>query len=213
MLRRNADPAIIAFFGGVTVHLLPCAMNVQPMNDNAHLIQSDRLDLILMEPAFWEAAISGDHTRTAQILGVPIPVDFWPVSEYMHMRLAQVQRNPALLPWLGRAIVLRSSTTMVGFIGFHMASPPEPVRPLGPGGVEFGYTVYSQFRRQGYATEACLALMQWAQQQGVTRFILSISPQNLPSLRIAANLGFTKIGTQMDEEDGVEDIYERCVGV
>jgi RimJ/RimL family protein N-acetyltransferase len=99
---------------------------------------------------------------------------------------------------------------MVGSIAFHMAPAPEPVRPLGPGGVEFGYTIFAPFRRQGYATEACQGLMMWAQQQGVTRFILSVSPANEPSLRIAAHFGFVKIGAQMDEEDGLEEIYERC---
>jgi RimJ/RimL family protein N-acetyltransferase len=183
------------------------------MIKNPHLIQSDRLDLVLMTPAFWEAAIGGDQAQTAQLLGVLVPADFWPVSKYMQMRLAQVRRNPSLLPWLGRAMVLRSSPAMVGTIAFHMAPEPEPVRPLGPGGVEFGYTVFPQFRRQGYATEASLVLMTWAQQQGVTRFILSISPQNQPSLRIAAHLGFVKIGSQMDEEDGLEEIYERRFGV
>lgn len=173
------------------------------------MIQSDRLDLILMTPTFWEAALSGDQEQAAQLLGVPIPADFWPVSHFIEMRLAQVRRNPALLPWLGRAMVLRSSSTMVGTISFHMAPEPESVRPLGPGGVEIGYTVFPQFRRQGYATEALQALMNWAQQQGVTRFILSISPHNQPSLRIAAHFGFVKIGTQIDEEDGLEEIYER----
>jgi ribosomal-protein-alanine N-acetyltransferase len=162
-----------------------------------------------MTPAFLEAAIHSDRVQAAQLLGAPVPADFWPVSHYTQERLQQVRRNPALLPWLGRALVLRASQTMVGVIAFHMAPEPEPVRPLGPGGVEFGYTVFAQFRRQGYATEACLALMTWAQQQGVTRFVLSISPQNQPSLRIAAHLGFVKIGSQMDEEDGLEDIYER----
>lgn len=174
-------------------------------------IHTERLDLILMTPAFYEAAINGDQAQAAQWLGVPIPAEWWPVSHHIHERLAQVRLNPALAPWLGRAIVLRATQTMVGSIAFHMASEPEPVRPLGPGGVEFGYTIFPPFRRQGYATEASQALMTWAQQQGVKRFVLSISPQNQPSLRIAAHFGFVKIGSQMDEEDGLEDIYERRV--
>jgi RimJ/RimL family protein N-acetyltransferase len=51
--------------------------------------------------------------------------------------------------------------------------------------------------------------MAWARQQGVTRFVLSISPTNAPSVRIANRLGFVKIGSQMDEADGLEEIYER----
>lgn len=172
-------------------------------------IHAARVDLLLMTPTFFETALRSDQTQAAQLLGVPIPAAWWPVSHYKYERLAQARRNPALEPWLERAIMLRSSQTMVGSIAFHMASEPEPVRPLGPGGVEFGYTIFPEFRRQGYATEACQALMAWAQQQGVTRFVLSISPQNQPSLRIAAHFGFVKIGSQMDEEDGLEDIYER----
>lgn len=175
-------------------------------------IYTERLALLLMTPVCLEAAMRGDQAQASQLLGVPIPAEWWPVSSYMPLRLAQAHHNPALEPWLGRAIVLRSSPTMVGSIAFHMAAAPEPVRPLGPGGVEFGYTIFPQFRRQGYATEASAALMTWAQQQGVTRFILSISPQNQASLRIAAHFGFVKIGSQMDEEDGLEEIYERRVG-
>ena len=181
------------------------------MPDTETTIQTERLDLILMTPIFFEAAIRGDQAQAAQLLGVAIPAEWWPVSQHIHERMEQVRLNPALAPWLGRAIVLRTSQTMVGSIAFHMAAEPEPVRPLGPGGVEFGYTIFPPFRRQGYATEASEALMMWAQQQGVKRFVLSISPQNQPSLRIAAHFGFVKIGEQIDEEDGLEEIYERLV--
>lgn len=172
-------------------------------------IHAARLDLILMTPTFFDAALRGDQIAAAHLLGVPIPAEWWLLSEYKLDRRAQARANPALLPWMERAIVLRSAQTMVGSIAFHMAPEPEPVRPLGPGGVEFGYTIFPPFRRLGYATEACQALMTWARQQGVTRFILTISPENQPSLRIAAHFGFVKIGTQWDEEDGIEDIYER----
>lgn len=174
-------------------------------------LHTERLDLLLMTPAFFAAAISGNQAQAEQLLGVPIPAEWWPVSQYSRDRVAQTLENPALQPWLERAIVLRSTQTMIGNIAFHMAHPPEPLRPLGPGGVEFGYTIFAPFRGQGYATEASQALMAWAQQQGVRRFVLTISPDNQPSLRIAARLGFTKIGSQMDDEDGLEDIYERCV--
>ena len=128
----------------------------------------------------------------------------------MQMRLTQVQRDPAYEPWLPRAISLRQTQTMIGFLGFHTALDPEYLRQLAPGGVEFGYTIFPLFRQNGYAKEASQALMTWAQQQRqVTHFILSISPTNQPSLRIAKHFGFVKIGSQIDEEDGLEDIYER----
>ncbi|MEM7132873.1 MAG: GNAT family protein [Chloroflexota bacterium] len=171
-------------------------------------IHTERLDLRLMTPAFFDAAMRDEQEQAAHLLGVSIHAAWWPISHHKQMRLEQVRANPALRPWMERAIVVRSSQTMVGSIAFHMAPEPEPVRPLGPDGVEFGYTIFPEFRRQGYATEACQAMMTWAQQQGVARFILSISPENQPSLRIAAHFGFVKIGSQMDDEDGPEDIYE-----
>jgi RimJ/RimL family protein N-acetyltransferase len=50
--------------------------------------------------------------------------------------------------------------------------------------------------------------MRWAEtEHQVRRFILSISPSNVASLGIAHQLGFVRIGEQMDDEDGIEDIY------
>ena len=74
--------------------------------------------------------------------------------------------------------------------------------------MEFGYTIYPQFRKNGYALEASQAMIHWAHQtQRVTRFVLSISPNNVPSQRIAERLGFKIVGSQMDDEDGPENIY------
>ncbi len=65
-------------------------------------------------------------------------------------------------------------------------------------------------QRQGYATEACAALTAWVEkEQCVTCFVVSISPNNLPSLRLAQDFGFRKIGSHIDAEDGPEDIYRR----
>jgi RimJ/RimL family protein N-acetyltransferase len=98
---------------------------------------------------------------------------------------------------------------MVGHIGFHTQPGADYLRELAPGGIEYGYTVFSAFRRQGYAREACEALMQWAYQaHQVTRFVVSIRPDNIPSRRLADQLGFKRIGSHVDEEDGLEDIYE-----
>jgi RimJ/RimL family protein N-acetyltransferase len=97
---------------------------------------------------------------------------------------------------------------MVGHTSFHTAPAPAYLEPYAPGGVELGYTVYPAFRRRGYATEACGGMMQWAAAAaGVRRFVLSIRPDNEPSLRIARRYGFRKVATVEDEEDGPEDVY------
>ena len=98
---------------------------------------------------------------------------------------------------------------MVGHIGFHTGPAPDYLEPYSPGAVEFGFEVFPDFRRQGFAREASVALMQWARQtHGVQKFVLSISPGNGPSQSLAQQLGFVRIGSHMDEVDGPEDVLE-----
>ena len=124
----------------------------------------------------------------------------------------KLEADPTLLRWLMRGMVLRSERRLIGHIGFHTAPGPDYLSALAPGGVEFGFEVFAHWQRQGFATEAADALMQWARREhGITRFIVSISPANTPSLGLAAKFGFRRIGSHLDEEDGPEDIFERMV--
>jgi RimJ/RimL family protein N-acetyltransferase len=107
------------------------------------------------------------------------------------LRLSQLLKNPGLLPWLLRAISLRERRLLVGHIGFHTAPGAEYLAELSPGGAEFGFGVLEPWRRRGIATEASAAVMRWAiEEHLVQRFVLSISPDNAPSLGLAAKLGF-----------------------
>jgi RimJ/RimL family protein N-acetyltransferase len=54
--------------------------------------------------------------------------------------------------------------------------------------------------------------MDWAQAAfGVRNFIVSVSPNNRPSLALIARFGFARIGQRVDEMDGPEDVYLREV--
>jgi len=102
---------------------------------------------------------------------------------------------------------------MVGHIGFHTQPGPEYLRDISPNGVEYGYTVYGPFRRQGYAREACEALMKWAyEKEGVREFVVTISPENIASRGLAEGFGFEQVGSHIDEEDGLEYIYKLDYG-
>ena len=73
--------------------------------------------------------------------------------------------------------------------------------------------MFPAYRRQGYAREAVLAMFDWAQRDpAVLRFRATVSPENLPSRRLVTGLGFVEVGTQWDEEDGEETIFERDAG-
>jgi RimJ/RimL family protein N-acetyltransferase len=176
------------------------------------LIRSARLDLISMTPAFLEASLAGNRARAATLLGVAVP-EAWPgPSSWPKRRLDQLRADPDLQPWLTRAMVLRAERRMIGQIGFHGRPGEAYLDELAPGGVEFGYTVFEPDRRRGYAREACTALMEWAQgEHGVRRFVLSISPSNRASLGLARQLGFARIGSHLDDEDGPEEIFGRTL--
>ncbi|MBX3051739.1 MAG: GNAT family N-acetyltransferase [Caldilineaceae bacterium] len=176
------------------------------------IIHSERLDLILMTPNFFAACLRHDSAEAARILGVAPHPELFLREDLLSRRLAQCHEEPAYAAWTLRGIVLRETGEMVGHIGFHTEPNPDYLAELAPNALEFGYTIYTDFRRRGYAEEACRALMDWAAgQPGVERFVLSISPENEPSLKLATKLGFVRISEWMDEVDGVEWVFERVV--
>jgi RimJ/RimL family protein N-acetyltransferase len=172
------------------------------------IIHSQRLELIALSPDFLNTSIKGDLESASRLIDLVIPIDWLEAKWVIEMRLAQIRENPALEPWLLRAVGLRETRTMIGFIGFHTQPGAEYLNSYAPGSVEFGYTIFPEYRRMGFASEAAEALMQWATfEHGVTRLVVSIGLANEPSLRLARKLGFRKVGTVTDPEDGVEDVF------
>jgi ribosomal-protein-alanine N-acetyltransferase len=171
---------------------------------HADVIASARLDLVLLTPAFMRAVADGDWVAAHRAQDFALPEDWGSPSmlKWVGRRLAQVEDDPPAAPWLMRLLVRRDDARVVGHITFH--APPDPA-----GRAELGYAVYVPYRRRGYATEAAVAMMAWATARGARRFVLSISPDNAPSLALAARLGFVRTGTQIDEEDGEEWVFER----
>jgi len=181
------------------------------MSTPGETIRSARLDLVPFTPEFLRASLDGNLVEAQQLLGVPLPAGWPDIPDTYRRRLGQLEADPSLQPWLMRGMVLRSTNCLIGRIGFHDAPGAAYLQELSPGGAELGYTVFEEHRRQGFATEAAEALMRWARSEhAVTRFVVSVSPANTPSLGLAAKLGFHRIGSHIDEVDGPEDIFERA---
>ena len=52
-------------------------------------------------------------------------------------------------------------------------------------------------------------MIDWAHDQhGIRTFIVSVSPENEPSLALARKMGFVEVGRHWDEEDGEELEFE-----
>jgi RimJ/RimL family protein N-acetyltransferase len=166
-------------------------------------IVSARLRLVLMSPRFMRASVEGRRAEAESLIGAALP-DSWPdagARRTLGMRIAQVAEDPDSAEWLLRAMVEPATSRVAGYINFH--GPPLEGR------AEIGYTVFEPYRRRGYASEAAVAMMRWAHHNhGVGTFVVSISPTNAPSLALAAKLGFERIGTQIDDEDGEEWVFE-----
>jgi RimJ/RimL family protein N-acetyltransferase len=174
------------------------------------IIESARLRLVIMTPAFMEASLAGKGEKVEPMLGTRPHPEWLAARDLIEIRLAQLQQDPTLQPWLLRAIIRRDEPTMIGHIGFHTKPAPDYLRDYAPQGVELGYTIYTPFRRQGYASEALAAMMDWAvAKHQVPQFVLTISPENAPSLRMAERFGFVKVGSHVDPDDGLEYIFVR----
>jgi RimJ/RimL family protein N-acetyltransferase len=167
-------------------------------------IVSERLNLRWMSPRFIEASLAGRLDEAATAIGASLP-EWWPDDEARRrliMRRKQMRRDPRAAEWLLRAMVRRDGDAVVGIINFH--GPPD-----GRNRAELGYTVFETYRRQGHASEAAVAIMRWARtERGVETFVVSISPENQPSLRLAEKLGFVRTGSHIDDEDGEEWEFE-----
>jgi [ribosomal protein S5]-alanine N-acetyltransferase len=160
-----------------------------------------------MTPEFVEAALDGRREEAGRLLRIEVPDEFPSEGEkgFLGLRLRQMRDDERFLTWCPHAIVLGGQ--MIGHAGYH--GPPGVNSTNDPEAVEFGYRIFPPYRGRGYATEAARMLMDLAEERAaIRRFVLSVGPENEPSLAIVRKLGFTQTGEQMDEEDGRELVFE-----
>ena len=151
-----------------------------------------------------DAVLSG---RMTSIGGVELPPEWIRRSERtLRRRRDQVAGDPASAHWLLRAMVIRETRELVGRIGFH--GRPGHNSLAAPDALELGYAVEPVFQRQGFAEEAIGGMMAWARARRIEHFMLSIGIANVPSLALAAKLGFREAARVIDEEDGPEIVFE-----
>jgi ribosomal-protein-alanine N-acetyltransferase len=179
-----------------------------PLDD----IVTPRLVLRLMRREGVDAVIAGDVARAEMLLGARIPGELLDHPSSWQFAKSQLDADPLYQPWSIRAIILLADKVMIGLIRFHSRPDPDDLRAFARDAVEFGYGIFPEYRRRGYAAEASDAAMDWAQSTfGIRRFVASVSPNNKPSLALITRFGFVRVGQQVDDVDGPEDIYLREV--
>ncbi|HYC06479.1 MAG TPA: GNAT family N-acetyltransferase [Candidatus Binatia bacterium] len=168
-------------------------------------ILTPRFELASMSLAFMRHLRDGDFDAASRELGATVPTTIREdLVDFLNYRIPSLEADPSIQPWIGRAIVVTSPDgrrEAIGTIGFH--GPPDV-----HGRVEIGYSVEPLWRRRAVATECVAALLAWAEAQGISRFRASVAPGNEPSLVIIRRLGFREVGSQIDEIDGLELVFE-----
>ncbi len=169
-------------------------------------IITPRLILRLLSQEALEASEAGDVAAAARLIDFDLPEDWKNGAQLARRRLPQLAVCPDYHPWSIRAIALKGIRQVVGYVNFHDL-PGRHDMAGKDACAEFGYTIFDRHRRKGYVEETVRALMDWARARGARHFIFSIAPDNEASQGLARKLGARKIGLQIDEEDGPEDVF------
>jgi citrate synthase/2-methylcitrate synthase len=148
-----------------------------------------------------------DLARASELAGIRLP-EFFTEDRMIWLwnyRVKQIVEDPRSADWVVRAVVSVPDGDVVGHAGFH--GPPDE-----NGMVEIGYSVVPEFRRRGYAKAIVRLLLERADSEPDVRTVrASISPDNEPSLATIAGFGFTQVGEQWDDEDGLELLFDLSV--
>jgi RimJ/RimL family protein N-acetyltransferase len=164
------------------------------------VISGPRLDLVLVTV---EQLLARNGSDGPVPLGFADPTDVLrPEDSPLHHRVPQVLADPSVNPWLVRLAVLRETGEIVGLVNFH--APPDDA-----GMVEIGYRVIPEFRRRSFATEMARTMWSYAASHPAVRTLrATFTPDNDESRAIIERAGFVQVGEQVDEDDGLELIYE-----
>lgn len=169
------------------------------------LSPSKSVHLVALSRDAMVALLDNDLALASALAGIQL-TDFYTsdvISWLWTMRVKQIAVDPESEHWAASVIVDDTTGAAVGHAGFH--GPPDA-----DGLVEIGYSIDPLVRRQGYARAAVVALLErCAAEPDVVTVRASISPTNEASLATIAGFGFEHTGEQIDEEDGLEYIFER----
>jgi ribosomal-protein-alanine N-acetyltransferase len=147
-----------------------------------HPIYTQRLRLEPVTPALAQAASAG-QAAFADVIGAEAPADWCAASLNLVARSISHAWGPEPAPTRAIAI-LRNEDTVIGDVRFEPS-----LRAAAE--YEIGYGVARSRRRQGFATEAAGAIIDWMFEDGVAESIIAgCDNKNVASVRTLRRLGF-----------------------
>jgi RimJ/RimL family protein N-acetyltransferase len=165
---------------------------------------------LLLEPitlAQVEATFAGDRGALEDLARAEVPAA-WPgralIERAFCASLDAIRADPATRLWGDRLIIARENDRrmVVGSVIFHG-------RPAN-GVAEVGYGVEERWQRQGYASEATRACVEWALgQDGILGVTATTPPWHAASIRVLERAGLVKIAVEEHETLGEVLRFER----
>ncbi len=152
------------------------------------VLHTPRLELTLLEPEGARSLAEGINDN-----GHPWAAGYPLGSTLLRAELtaAAAAQHAPLGEFGSYQIVRRADGCVIGDIGF--MGPPDET-----GAVSVGCAITEDARGQGYATEALVALLEWARgQSGLTCVLADTTRSNIASQRLLERAGMHRIG-----EDG-----------
>ena len=117
-------------------------------------------------------------------------------------RIPKVKRNPEFAE-IGLVVAVeKDSNVLIGSAGFHDL-------PDANGMIEIGFGIVPEKQNLGFGQELLHGMWRMILEDPKVKVLrYTVSPGNSPSLHIIKKLQFNLVGEQIDEEDGLELIYE-----
>jgi RimJ/RimL family protein N-acetyltransferase len=164
-----------------------------------------RLELIHVTLPIVEAVMAGDRAEAERLAGASLP-EAWPgralVERAFYASLDAIRADPERRLWGDRLCIARTGPRRVlGSVVFH-GRPDDGI-------AEVGYGVEEGSQRQGLATEATRACVDWALAHDFVKAVRATTfPWHQASLRVMEKLGMHHVDTEMHDTMGELLVYE-----
>jgi RimJ/RimL family protein N-acetyltransferase len=149
------------------------------------VLQTARLELVLLEPEEARRLVDGVTQN-----GHPW-ADGYPLGSSLlraELTLAAAAQDRPHGAFGTYQVIRRVDGNVIGDVGF--MGPPDDT-----GAVHVGCGITEDARRQGYATEALSALLEWARgQSGLTCVLADTTRSNVASQRLLERVGLHRVG-------------------
>lgn len=177
------------------------------------VLRTRRLELVPVTLGLVEAVMFDRRAAVEALAGARLP-GRWPgralIERAFCASLDDIRANPSVRLWGDRLMIAEGPETggerrIVGSVVFHGC-------PDADGVVEIGYGVEEASQGLGYASEATVAMVEWAlSQPGCEAVTATTLPWHTASVRVLQRAGLRPVGWRDHELLGDLQVFERRV--